>query len=302
MTINTATASSTAAMRTRGRHKRAAGTPRRTRELAYYADAAGRRREVVACAGAAGSVLVIDRDASTRAELRLVAQLAPDEPAENANVVCALYLGDSTRGRCRRIPFEGLDGVASFAEVQLVDAPVSGPPTDSDGRRYRIEPLASGRSTHELRWIGEGAGLLRDSVLTLRDVIGRVESYEPARALTLQMLARHRGDSNVSVCTLRGELARVDCSRIVLNRGLREAVVAAVESGALSASEIAIRCDRMRRDARGNLTGETSWLARRVGLIPEAGAHAPTPWIHSDVLALVARRGLGISPHEVELG
>jgi hypothetical protein len=139
-------------------------------------------------------------------------------------------------------------------------------------------------------------------VLTLREVIGRVESYEPARALTLQLLARHRGDANVSVCTLRGELARVDCSRIVLNRGLREAVTAAVESGALSASEIAIRCERSRRDGRGNLTGETSWLARRVGLIPEAGALAPTPWIHSDVLAVISRRGLGISPHEVELG
>jgi len=27
----------------------------------------------------------------------------------------------------------------------------------------------------------------------------------------------------------------------------------------------------------------------------------PTPWVHSDVLALIARRGLGLSPREVEV-
>jgi len=66
-------------------------------------------------------------------------------------------------------------------------------------------------------------------------------------------------------------------------------------------SQIAIRCRRIKRDARGNESGETSWLARRVGIMPEAGAQAPTPWIHSDVLALIARDGLGITPGEVEM-
>jgi hypothetical protein len=83
---------------------------------------------------------------------------------------------------------------------------------------------------------------------------------------------------------------------------LREAVLAAIDAGVVSASEIAIRCGRMRRDARGNVTGETTWLARRIGLVPEAGGATPTPWVHSEVLATVARCGLGISPHEVELG
>jgi hypothetical protein len=45
-----------------------------------------------------------------------------------------------------------------------------------------------------------------------------------------------------------------------------------------------------------------SWLARRIGQTPEAGAAEPTPWISSDVLALIARDGLGLSPREVELG
>ncbi|MEA2356627.1 MAG: hypothetical protein QOD61_2756, partial [Solirubrobacteraceae bacterium] len=26
------------------------------------------------------------------------------------------------------------------------------------------------------------------------------------------------------------------------------------------------------------------------------------PWVHTDVLALIARNGLGLAPHEVELG
>jgi hypothetical protein len=66
-------------------------------------------------------------------------------------------------------------------------------------------------------------------------------------------------------------------------------------------SEIAIRCGRVKRDSRGNESGETSWLARRLGMLPEGGHETPTPWVHSDVLALIARRGLGISPREVEL-
>ena len=66
-------------------------------------------------------------------------------------------------------------------------------------------------------------------------------------------------------------------------------------------SEIATRCGRTKRDSRGNLSGETSWLARRLGLLPEGGQTTPTPWVHSDVLGLIARRGLGIAPREVEL-
>jgi hypothetical protein len=103
------------------------------------------------------------------------------------------------------------------------------------------------------------------------------------------------------VCVLRQEHARVCRSPIILNRGLREAVVRAIARGDVSMSEIAIRCGRVKYDRRGNRSGETSWLARRVGLLAEGGAVAPTPWIHSDVLALIARRGLGISPREVEL-
>ena len=65
---------------------------------------------------------------------------------------------------------------------------------------------------------------------------------------------------------------------------------------------IAMRCGRVKRDRRGNVSGETSWLARRIGQLPEGGEDQPTPWVHTDTLALIARDGLGLSPREVEPG
>lgn len=67
-----------------------------------------------------------------------------------------------------------------------------------------------------------------------------------------------------------------------------------------SLSEIAIRCGRIRRNRDGSASGETSWLSRRVGLSAEGGQSDATPWVHSDVLALIARDGLNLSPVEVE--
>jgi hypothetical protein len=140
--------------------------------------------------------------------------------------------------------------------------------------------------------------------VSVRDVVGSLESYEPVRTLTAEALPRHGENRavSVSVSALRAELVRMDGSRIVLNRGLREAVLDAVEAHGLSMSQIALRCGRVKYDARGNASGETSWLARRIGLAPEGGEREPTPWVHSEVLALIARAGLGISPREVELG
>ena len=90
-------------------------------------------------------------------------------------------------------------------------------------------------------------------------------------------------------------------SPIVLNRRLREVVLATVEQRAAEheRDRDPLRAGEARR--RGNESGETSWLARRLGLLPEGGKATPTPWIHSDVLALIARRGLGVGPREVEL-
>ncbi len=138
--------------------------------------------------------------------------------------------------------------------------------------------------------------------MSIRDAIGALQSYEPIRALSAAAIDRHRDDRSVSVATLGIELERLNASRTVLNRGLREAVLTAVERGDASMSEIALRCGRVKRDRRGVFSGETTWLARRLGLVCEGGAPAPSPWVHSDVLALIARRGLCIAPREVELG
>jgi hypothetical protein len=128
-----------------------------------------------------------------------------------------------------------------------------------------------------------------------------LQDYEPMCSLTHSAIRFHGDDVEVSTSVLAAELTRVRESPIVLNRRLREVVLAAVERETVSMSELAIRCGRTKSGCRGTESGDTSWLARRIGLMPESGQREPTPWIHSDVLALIARRGLGISPREVEI-
>lgn len=255
-------------------------------------------------------MLVVDRDAFTLGDRRLVAHLAIDEPAENAALVCAHYLRDAHRGRCRKVTAEDLTG-SPFPEEDE-ELPGFARETDLVGRRegaeedvvYRLEPARAGTAASELRWcrhVRRGRPISPTTVC-LREAIGALESYEPVCGLTDRALAGYRDDANVSTTVLRGELERLRESPIVLNRKLRQTVLAAIEQRGLSLSEIAIRCGRVKRDPKGNASGETSWLARRVGILPESGSSRPTPWVHSDVLALIARNGLGISPREVELG
>ena len=178
-------------------------------------------------------------------------------------------------------------------------------PTDPQGRRYRLEPVHAGMSIPELRWRryrGEPGAAEQGELASVRDVVACLERYEPVRSLTARAVSRHRGDGAISTTVLRAELRRVQNSPILLNRRLREVLLEHMDREQLSLSEIAIRCGRVKRDCRGKESGETSWLARRLGLLPEAGKSTPTPWIHSDVLALIARSGLGVSPREVELG
>jgi len=279
--------------------------------LGGYRDTTGRSREVIARRRRDGCLLVVDRDAQTRGDGRLVAQIAAEEPAANAALVCALYLQDTRRGRCRRVTVEDMVGKALPDEgeespqfVRETDVPLRDEIAEGDVL-YRLELVRTDFAARELRWCRRSR---RDSSaaalipMCLREVIGAIESYEPAFRLTRKALAGYRRDANASTTVLRGELERLSDSPIVLNRELRRTVLAAVENGGLSLSEIAIRCGRVKRDPKGNTSGETSWLARRVGILPESGSGRRTPWIHSDVLALIARNGLGISPREVELG
>jgi hypothetical protein len=290
--------------RTRDRRRR---TGRDPRPLGQYTDRHGRAREVIASHGAAGSTLVIDREHLTHDDSRLVAHLAADEPAENAAVVCCRYLEDVAVGGSRCRPLTAEDArVAPFADswsldVELAPTP-GGDPVDRHGARYRLELVRSGLSIPELRWCRHRQEPpLAGEPVSLREAVASLESYEPVRTLTLRALSLHARWGEVSTAVLGAELTRVQESPIVLNRRLRLLVLAKVERRELSMSEIAIRCGRVKRDRRGNESGETSWLARRLGLLPEGGQSTPTPWIHTDVLALIARSGLDVSPREVEL-
>lgn len=283
--------------------------------LVRYTDPRGHRREVVALPGASRSVLVVDRDAATLGDRRLLAHLDADEPAANAVLVCERYLEEDPgeRRRCRRVLPEDLkvspatvraEGDRSRIERQVVPPASETHFLDRSARTYRLELLPTRMAIPELRWRRyprwdtDGA----PQPVSVREAVACLESYEPVRTLTLRALARHRDDPEISTALLRLELERIQESPIVLNRRLRQTVLAAVERRELSMSEIAIRCGRIKRDSKGNESGETSWLARRLGILPEGGAGRCTPWIHSDVLALIARHGLGISPREVELG
>jgi hypothetical protein len=276
--------------------------------LGRYIDPKGALRRVVALPGARGSVLIVDRDAITLGDRRLVAHLAADEPQENAAVTCEHYLRDAAGRWCRRVVPEDLEA-DPFADAEELEPQAEAEPsveklTDRQGRIYCLEINSTGMSIPELRWWRRSFSAEQESFepISMREAIAGLESYEPVRTLTHRALALHRDNAEVSIAVLRAERARMDVSKIVLNRGLRRAVLAAATTQGLSMSEIAIRCGRVKRDSRGKESGETSWLARRLGIAPEGGKSTPTPWIHSDVLALIARCGLGISPREVELG
>jgi hypothetical protein len=293
----------------RARARRKRGVRPEHSPLARYTDGQGRLREIVAWQGAAGSRLVVDRGVGTVEDHRLVAHLAADEPAQNAAIVCRLYLEDAPGRRgCRQVTtadaqtapfpadeFAGLDLRLSRRAVE---------PVDRNGYCYRLGRMQAGMSIPELRWRRRRPQWMHgeSEPVSVREAVAYLESYEPVRTLTLGALAAHRDDKSVSTSVLRVELDRVQESAIVLNRRLRNVALSMIEREGLSMSEIAIRCGRIKHDSRGNQSGETSWLARRLGILPEGGQSAPTPWVHSDVLALIARRGLGISPNEVELG
>jgi hypothetical protein len=277
---------------------------RATSSLARYIDRNGCDREIVRIPGAHGSALVIDRLADGLGDERLVAHLCADEPRENAQIVCSLYLSDRRGRRCRALADDDLRcAPPGVAEEQTCghrpEVRRDQPLVDPQGFAYRLAAQTLG-GIKELRWL-RSAPDGRTKATTLRKVIGALQSYEPARTLTVDALQKHRCDGQVSVVSLRAELDRIASSHIVLNRGLREAVLAAMHREGLTLSEITIRCGRIKRDENGNESGETSWLARRVGMLPEGGHETPTPWVSSEVLALIARQGLGIAPRDVEL-
>jgi hypothetical protein len=269
--------------------------------LGHYTERdTGAKREIARLPLADGSALVVDRLSGTHGDPRLLARLAADEPSENVQILCSMYLADESRGRCR--PVTGTDFDVSPAP-EAPDVCIERELRDDDGILYRIQAVTLDGRFPELRWtrrspLGQTERL---KTVRLRQVVAGFEDYEPARTVTANALAANRSDRTLSTSCLTAELKRLDESPVVLNRRLREAVARTLADGELSMSEIAMRCGRVKRDRRGRLSGETSWLARRIGQLPEGGEDQPTPWVHSDTLALIAREGLGMSPNEVEL-
>ncbi len=249
-------------------------------------------------------MLIVDQSVLGGLDARLVAHLGAEEPGGNARLECARYLEAVAigRGGCRAL--EGADlRSAPFRnelEIDPDEQALCDRLLDLRGRRYRLTPVASAVSIAQLRWCRCSSIDAERQPVSVRDVVGALESYEPVRSITKAALARRAEDDELSLTVLRAELRRLLESPIVLNRRLRIAVQDTVARGEVSMSQIATRCGRVKIDRRGHSSGETSWLARRLGVLPEAGHSAPTPWVHSDVLALIARDGLGISPREVE--
>jgi hypothetical protein len=282
-----------------GGHAALADSGPRTADLGTYRDQGGRRRALTARPGVGGSVLVIDQDAQTLTDRRLVAHLAADEPAVNARVVAEVYLADH-RGRSARA-LDDRDWTTLPGGREPPDEPEPPAPgelRDPRGRGYRLATVDHHRHGRQTRWLRR-SGRRRPDPVSLRTVVGALEAYEPARALTRAAL-NHAPDRR-EVYVLGRELDQLERSPLVLNRALRETVQRLVRGGELTLSCIAARCGRGKCSATGLRIGDTTWLQRRLGVLPEHGSSDPTPWIHTDVLALIAREGLGVEPREVEL-
>jgi hypothetical protein len=85
--------------------------------LGRYASPGCRAREIVSVLAAGGSTLVIDRDAITRLDERLVAHLASDEPPANMRLICAMYLADKEGRYCGRVTAQDRERVPPAVHV-----------------------------------------------------------------------------------------------------------------------------------------------------------------------------------------
>jgi len=190
------------------------------RHLVAFTDRRGAREVVVTQGGVAGSVLVIDR-AGQGGDRVLVAQLFPEEPSTNADLLAAIYAEDcqSRRLRCAgpEQPSARQSGAAELAPSE--PEPPQGGILQGSGCSYGIELAETGMSVPELRWMRTDPRGCSVAV-SVRDVVAGIQSYEPVLSTTMRLLAHH-GAGDVSRSVLRAELTRVLESPIVLNRRLR---------------------------------------------------------------------------------
>lgn len=270
-------------------------------ELARYREAeTGAVRVIVALRGPDDSILVVDRLQGTKADPRVVARIDATEEPSNARLIAEMYAADEDRGIVRRLTREDAYGVAQPDPEPAQD--YAEPVVDEEGVSWALRVLdgGEGRASRELRWARQ-TGVDEWQIETLRDTLAHFQSYEPFMPMTAAAVAAHESDAEIAVSTLNSEYRRQQTSPIVLNRGIREAVLGTVNMGVASLSEIAARCGRKHSGKSDTESGDTTWLQRRIGVRAEAGSEHPTPWVHTKVLALIARDGLGIAPNEVEV-
>src|SRR2546423_783210 len=105
-----------------GTRREPSGRRRAHVELSRYRDEDGATRELLARPGAAGTVLVVDRDLMSRGDERLVAHLEADEPPGNASMVARAFLeAEPGERRCR--PLEDADTCCPPFPESLEEAP-----------------------------------------------------------------------------------------------------------------------------------------------------------------------------------
>jgi hypothetical protein len=154
----------------------------------------------------------------------LIAHLAADEPLENAAIVCGIYLQEQRRPCCRLLRAEDLELDPAAHDVELDVAAGceldGGMLSDSAGNLYSLR-APDGSALPELRWHLPD-GIASPELVTLRQLTGTLERYQPAVPLTERAITAHRLDQAVSVTVLRAELRRVQESPIVLNRACAE--------------------------------------------------------------------------------
>src|SRR5271167_1318809 len=109
----------------------------------------GAVREIARLSLADGSALVVDRFSRTQGDARLLARLAADEPRENAQILCALYLADENRGHCRPVTGADLDAAPTPAAT---DSDRERELRDDDGVLYRVRRVALCGRFPALRW------------------------------------------------------------------------------------------------------------------------------------------------------
>ncbi len=260
----------------------------------------GKPRQLVAAVAPTGQMLLIHHDREHR-DPRLLAVMFEDEPPSNLARIGRLYLHDP-RGRLplpSAAPYLTSDGVAEHDRPpteRRSGAPRSGLQylSGPDGQRYAPEVISSPRvRAGELRWVMRDRGGRRPRPVCLRYVVEQLNYYQPAIAQSETAIAAVDGPSTR---TLRCELEKLRCSRLLLNRQLRELVFDAIDSGT-SMSEIARRCGHVSPTGKP----EPTWVARAIGAVPESRGAYPSRWIRSDTLALIAREGLQVDAIQAEI-